>query len=142
MYGQGSLENSLKHTARTLGIADRVIWHGQHTDMAHAFKEIDVVVQPSLWEGMSLVVLESMAAGRLVVTSVAAGSGIIEDGVTGYLCETGNATDLSRVLRTIVENPKDSMHIAKQGRVQVEKHFDIKNHYRAIKNLYSSLLSF
>ncbi|HRH23924.1 MAG TPA: glycosyltransferase [Candidatus Magasanikbacteria bacterium] len=142
VYGQGSLENSLKHSAQTLGIADRVIWHGQHTDMARAFEEIDVVVQPSLWEGMSLVVLESMAVGRVVVASSAAGSGIIEDGVTGYLCETGNAADLARVLRTIVENSQDSIRIAKRGRVQVEKRFDINNHYRAVKNLYSSLLSF
>ncbi len=141
VYGDGSLLSMLQYTAQALGIANRIVWHGNQSDMASALKEIDVVVQPSLWEGMSLVVLESMAAGRTVIASTAAGAGIIEHGRTGFLFETGNTKELVRTFKDVLENPTDVTRIAKQARTYAEKNFDMKHHYRAVKNLYSSLVS-
>lgn len=141
IYGQGSLESSLKKEAGILGIADRVIWHGQNNDMTQELKKIDIVIQPSLWEGMSLVVLESMAAGRVVIASEAAGSGIIESGKTGYIVKTANVEDLSETLVQVMENEKNASEVGKNARLFAHKHFDMKDHYHAIESLYRSLIT-
>ena len=59
-----------------------------------AVPAFDVFFQPSLWEAMSVAVLEAMAAGKpVVVTRVGENPHVIEDGVDGLLvtCATSTA---------------------------------------------------
>jgi glycosyltransferase involved in cell wall biosynthesis len=52
----------------------------------------NVVVVPSTVEGMPGVILESLAAGRAVVASrVGAIGEVIQDGINGFLCNSGDA---------------------------------------------------
>ncbi len=141
VYGEGSLQSELEYTARALGIAHRIVWHGYESDMAMALKDIDIVLQPSLWEGMSLVVLESMAAGRVVIASTAAGAGIIENARTGYLFETGNVQELKRLLGQVLENPEKISNVGKTAQKYVQQQGDIHDHYRAIAQIYASFVS-
>lgn len=77
-------------------------------------------------EGVPNVLLESAAMGRICIASNISGSkDVINDGVTGYLFETGNAMDLidnvNRFLRLDYESKKQ-MGLA--GRKKVEREFD------------------
>jgi glycosyltransferase involved in cell wall biosynthesis len=63
---------------------------GQRNDMRQLWQEFHALVLPSRSEGLPLVVLEAMAAGRVVITTTAGGSQeVIEDGVTGFIGEAG-----------------------------------------------------
>ena len=77
-------------------------------------------------EGVPNVLLESAATGRVCIASRINGSSdVVEDGVTGYLFETGNAEDLVAKVETflaLTEEERANMGVA--GRAKVEREFD------------------
>ncbi|MDD7792770.1 glycosyltransferase family 4 protein [Clostridium sp. 'White wine YQ'] len=77
-------------------------------------------------EGVPNVLLESAAMGRICIASKINGSkDVIDDGVTGYLFETGNSQDLIDKVDSFLRldfNDKKRMGLA--GRKKVEREFD------------------
>ncbi len=70
-----------------------------------AYSLCDIVLQPSLYDGMPNVVLEAMACERTVLASPVGGlKDLIRDGQNGYLCPTTDDWKL-RVRELIIENP-------------------------------------
>jgi glycosyltransferase involved in cell wall biosynthesis len=82
--GAGSLEPRLREAVAYSGLA--VHFAGFRRDVAACLAAADVVVLPSLHEGLGVAALEAMAAGRPVVASRVGGlAEVIDDGVTGLL---------------------------------------------------------
>jgi galacturonosyltransferase len=77
-------------------------------------------------EGVPNVLLESAATGRICIASNINGSrDVIEDGITGYLFEKGNAADLiSKVEKFILLSDEEKSSMGLAGRKKVEKEFD------------------
>lgn len=67
IVGDGPLRADLEALARTLGVAARVEWLGQRTDVATLLGRGDIYVLPSRFEGFPNVLCEAMAAGAPVV---------------------------------------------------------------------------
>lgn len=69
--------------------AERILITGHlesQTDVARHYRVCDVVLQPSVWDGLPNAVLEAMACGKLVIASDAGGiPEAIDHGVTGFL---------------------------------------------------------
>ena len=85
VFGDGGLKEYLLSLARQLSVDDKISWRGVVLDLPSELGKIDVIVQPSLWEGMSLVVMEAMASGRVVIASQPAAVGLIENNKTGIV---------------------------------------------------------
>lgn len=84
--------------------SDRFLFLGPRVDMPLLYSAADVVVLPSLWEGFPNAVIEAMACSTPVVASdIADNSIIIQDGVMGYLFESGNTSKLAEVLQAILQ---------------------------------------
>ena len=67
--GRGDCEAELRAQAGSLGIEARVRFLGLRQDVPALLALADVFVQPSLSEGLSIAILEAMAAARPVVTT-------------------------------------------------------------------------
>ena len=63
LIGVGELEQTVKDKARTLGIADRILFLGQMSDVSEWYMAMDCFVLPSLFEGLPVVGIEAQAAG-------------------------------------------------------------------------------
>ena len=61
LVGKGDLEGELRARARKLGIEERVIFTGAVEDTAPYYNAMDVFIFPSLYEGLSISRLESVA---------------------------------------------------------------------------------
>lgn len=97
-------------------LRDHVTFTGYTNDVATHLRETDVLVRPSLTEGMSLAVLEAMASGVCVVASAVAGNrSLIRDGETGFLFRPGDARSLTDVLRRAVGDSEERLRIAAAG---------------------------
>lgn len=72
--------------------------------------------------------LESAASGRVCIGSRINGTmNVIDDGVTGYLFETGNADGLIEKMETFIKlDPAEKAAMGKAGREKVEREFDRK----------------
>ncbi|MGE7368115.1 glycosyltransferase family 4 protein [Neorhizobium sp. NPDC001467] len=76
-----SFENDLKARVAAAGLSDRILFVGEHTNIADWYRALDLFVAPQRWEGFGLTPLEAMAtAVPVVATDVGAFSELVETG--------------------------------------------------------------
>ncbi len=78
------------------------------------YRAADVVLLPSLYEGLPNVALESLAMGRPIILSEKANAaGIITDGVEGWVVRTGDVSHLAETMMSVAALPRT--HLAAMG---------------------------
>lgn len=91
------------------------------------YKDIDVVVCPSLEDPLPIVMTEGMMYGKICITSDANGTvDYIEDGKNGFICKNRDPADLAKKMRWIVNNKDKLQDIGIQARKTYEKHFTLE----------------
>ncbi|MBR4887763.1 MAG: glycosyltransferase, partial [Clostridia bacterium] len=80
LVGDGDLRAEMEQKAKTLGIADSVIFTGVRSDVPDLLQAMDVFVFPSLYEGLPVTLVEAQAAGLpcCVSTGVPAETAVTE----------------------------------------------------------------
>ena len=99
---------------------------GVTEDVRPFIARADCVVLPSYREGTPRTLLEAAAMGRpLVATNVPGCREVVDEGVTGLLCQVKNAPDLARALRSMIEiGPEARTAFGQAGRAKMEREFD------------------
>jgi glycosyltransferase involved in cell wall biosynthesis len=124
--GDGPLRAALEAQAAELGIADRVRFLGLRRDVDELLLAADVFVQPSLWEGLSLAMLEALLSGAPVLaTQVEGVVDVIEDGKTGLLVPPGDASVLATAILKLIEDAKLRRRLGKAGQAHVRAHYNV-----------------
>jgi glycosyltransferase involved in cell wall biosynthesis len=100
----------------------------------------DLLIQPSLVEGMSSTLLEAMGCGTCILASNIEGiSEIVENEKTGVLVEPNNSGELlSKILELLPKKEKRS-RMAKEG-LQIVKQYDWKEVGKLYMDIYEDLL--
>lgn len=77
-------------------------------------------------EGVPNVLLESAATGRACIGSRTNGIiDVIEDGVTGYLFESGSVSNLIQQIEKFINlSPEEKIEMGKAGRIKIEREFN------------------
>ena len=102
LVGDGPDRNRLEDIARSLGSSCKVIFTGQESDVWPILCGVDTVLHPSAGEGLSLAILEAMAAARpVVVPSLPSVSQTIENGSNGLIYQEGSLKDAKRLLHEL-----------------------------------------
>ena len=105
IVGGGREQAALTALAASLGIGDRVHFHGSVShELVYGFlQRADVFVLPTLSESSSMALLEALGMGLPVITTAVGGNvNTIKDGVTGLLVRPGDAADLAAGLRRLL----------------------------------------
>ena len=99
-------ELEILELAGRLNVAHMVEWTGFTSNVTERLKQLQLLVLPSLFgEGLPMVVLEAMAVGLPVIASKVEGvPEAIHDGREGLLFEPGNAVELARQIRQVINN--------------------------------------
>jgi glycosyltransferase involved in cell wall biosynthesis len=114
--GDGPERGSLERLAAGVGVGGRVRFEGFRPDPETWFQGIDVLVRPSLTEGMPLGVLEAMASGVVVIASdVPGNASLLRDGDTGILIPVGDHSALARALERVDRDPSLSGRMRMAG---------------------------
>jgi glycosyltransferase involved in cell wall biosynthesis len=139
--GSSTYRQQLERRAADLGLGRRVVFTGFRTDIPAVARELTVSVLTSFVEGLSNVLLESMAAGvPVVATSVSGNPEIVRDGETGFLVPPGDATALASAVDRILRDPELARRLARAGRRQVEERFSLERLIRDTAQLYADAL--
>ena len=126
IFGSGPAENQLKEKSATLGLADAVRFYGTVADIEQQLDTSCIVVQPSLSEGMSNVILEAMAAGLPVVaTRTGAAPDMIQDAVNGLLVDVGSAEQIHNAIVRLLADEDFAHRIGMQARASIESMYAI-----------------
>lgn len=133
--------NELQARARELGLGERISFTGFRSDVPDLLCEAAVSVLPSLSEGLSNVVLETMAAGvPVVATSVGGTPEMVEDGVTGLLVPPRDARALAEAIGSLLADPARGRAIGRAGRQRVAERFSLQAMVSGTEQLYERLL--
>jgi len=139
VYGGGSLESKLKKQIKKQGISDRVVWHGVIDDMPKEYENIDLVVQPSLWEGLSLVAMEAMTAGRVLIGTPWVAETLVESKKNGLVVENKSVDSLVDTLKYCFENKKDLVNMGIEARKHAKENFSLDKNIYMLENIYKEL---
>jgi glycosyltransferase involved in cell wall biosynthesis len=140
--GDGSERDSLKAEARRLDIMANVWFMGWQPEAWRWLPAFDFTVLPSLFEGLPLAALESLAAGRAVVGARACGTvDAIRDGETGLLVEPQNPAALATAILRLLDRPEERERMGACGRSRVEAEFSVQRMAREHDELYCGLLA-
>jgi glycosyltransferase involved in cell wall biosynthesis len=99
IYGSGEDEGYLKNLVEFRGLQNRVTFHGRVSDIREVWSKNEVLLMPSLMEGMPLAVVEAMICGRpVVVTDVGGHKEWVDDGRQGFIADAADISSFGDAL--------------------------------------------
>lgn len=107
VYGQGELEGELKKRADTLGIKDKVVWHGFCRNVKEEIRDARMFVLSSDFEGISNSMLEALAMGIPTISTDCPIGGAriyMGEGERGLLVPTGDAEALAEAMLRVASD--------------------------------------
>jgi glycosyltransferase involved in cell wall biosynthesis len=135
--GEGSLRDKLEQQVRTLGLQECVRFVGIQSNVADWLALANFCVLPSFYEGLPLVAIESLAAGRTMVASAVDGTPeVIVDRKTGLLVPPGDPSALSSAIVQLLSEPALCRELAAAGRAWVMERFDLNRQILETQDLY------
>jgi glycosyltransferase involved in cell wall biosynthesis len=139
--GDGPERARLEGLVDELALSGRVNFLGFREDMPRLFASADVVVLPSLAEGLPLSLLEAMAAGTPVVATAIGGTDeAVEDGITGLLVPPSDAPALAAAVERVLADPEEARRRAEAGAARVASLFAADRMVERVEALYEELL--
>lgn len=141
LLGGGTQEDLLRRMAEEMDLLDYVIFGGVRRDIPRVLSAIDLLILPSLWEGLPIVLLEALAMEvPVVATDVGGNPTIIIPGKTGLLVPPADAGALAGAVGYAMANPDALKDMAKIGRSHVELNFSIESHVAQLEGIYRRVL--
>ena len=126
MVGDGPDRDLLEREARARGLEHAVHFLGHRDDARAYLPGLDVYVNCSISEGISLTILEAMAAGvPVVATSVGGTPEIVTDQV-GRLVPARDPSALADALAVLADAPALRATLGRAARARVAEHFTIE----------------
>jgi glycosyltransferase involved in cell wall biosynthesis len=114
----------LRTLAAAPGLAGKVTFTGERTDVPQLMAACDVFALASLWEGFGLVFAEAMAASKPVVaTNVSAIPEVVVHGETGILVPPGDPQALAEALIRLGRDPAERRRLGRNGYHRVRTQF-------------------
>jgi glycosyltransferase involved in cell wall biosynthesis len=141
IVGGGRREEEVKQLAASLGLAGQVHFLGSRQDVPDLLHAMDIFVLPSYSEGLSLALLEAMAAGLPVIaTAVGGNPEVVTDGATGLLIPPRDAEALAGALKRLMDNPTWAKDLGNSARRHVETDYSLERLGRDINEIYEELV--
>jgi mannosyltransferase len=130
-------ENGLKATVKQAGLADRILFVGEHKNIADWYRTLDLFVAPQRWEGFGLTPLEAMATGvPVVATDVGAFSELVVEGETGKVIQANDLAGMMVVTTALMDDVRARQDYAMKAREHVSRGFALDGEADALGSLY------
>lgn len=141
LIGDGPLRAEAQELLRQAGALDLCWLPGSRDDTPHLLRCLDIFVLPSLAEGISNTILESMASGLPVVaTRVGGNPELVKENHTGTLVPPNDAPAMADALQSYIEDPQMMRRHGEEGRRRVEEEFSLTHMVERYMAVYDALL--
>jgi len=142
--GDGKQRAELEEKAKSLGISDRIKFHGKVTAdaLSHHYSEAYAVIVPSRApETFNLVGVEAMKHAKTVIAANVGGvKEWLKDGENGFSFPSNDDDALAIILNLAIENPKIIKKMGEAGLDAYNKKFTSEKHCSKIYDLFETLL--
>lgn len=130
--------------AKEFGIWDRChfLGHQLNAELPLLYRLMDVLVLPSIFEGVPRVIMEASAMGVPVVASDVKGNReAVADGRTGLLVPFGDVEQLSAAIAQILSDESAARKLGEEGRRFALQRFDERLVFEKVKAEYRRLMA-
>ena len=127
VIGDGAERHALQQRVQALGPDGGVTLTGYRGDVRRCLAALDIYVNSSTHEGVSLTILEAMAAALPVAATRVGGTPeVVLDGETGLLVPPRSPASLARALTSLASDPAARRSMGHAGRCRVKRHFSVE----------------
>lgn len=139
--GEEGFVANLKELAAELGLGAKVFFLGYREDAYGIVKSSDLMVLPSLWEGLPVAALEGMACGVPVLLSdIPPHRDLIRHGVDGWLFYSNEASSLADAILEVLGDEESMRKVALAGSRKVRERFSSSEMAKAYGILYEECI--
>ena len=141
LVGDGELRKQFENQVRESNMGDKVLFAGWQQDIPSILAASDILVLPSLSEGLPFVVPEAMAAGLPVIATKVGGipEAVIE-GKTGFLVDPASALGLEQALVRMLDDRNLMRDMGARGKQRAFHEFNVERMVDDTCKLYGTLL--
>lgn len=140
LAGDGKYLDYCKYLAKNTGYGNRFIFTGEVTHPENYYSLFDIFVFPSLWEGLSIALIEAMASASCILASdIDANKELIIDNETGMLFDTNNPKDYIQKLIDLIEN-SDLRKALSNTALEESKKYSEQEMTKKIEEEYNKLI--
>lgn len=137
LVGDGEDRARIEHRVSAMGVADRVELVGLRADPAPDLRAADVVVIPSRYDGMSLVLLEAMACGAVIVATRVSGTSALDG--AGVLVPIDDPASLAVAVDALLADPARRRQLASAARSRAVEHYSLQRSLDGTIGLWQEL---
>ena len=140
LVGDGELRHDVENRIRLQGIGNHFTLLGWQTDMPEVYRNLDIVVLTSLWEGLPCVFSEAMAGNLpIVATNVDGAREAIVNGDNGFLHEPHDIEGMAASVLKLIRDPELRETMGTRGKARVME-FDISTSVANLESAYRECL--
>ncbi|CCM76666.1 Lipopolysaccharide core biosynthesis mannosyltransferase lpsB [Rhizobium mesoamericanum STM3625] len=135
-------EKELKSRVATAGLADRILFIGEHTNINDWYRTLDLFIAPQRWEGFGLTPLEAMAtAVPVVATDVGAFPELVVTGAdeTGIVVQRDHLDAMVQASCLFIDDDSRRQQASARARAHAATAFSIEGEARKLAAVYRSL---
>lgn len=111
-------------------------------EMPDRYRQMDILLMPTVREGLCLSVLEAMASGLPVVASNCTSlPEQIDHGKGGFLCEVGNVKAFAEKINLLADSPKLRREMGEYNRAKVERMFSLEHMVQEYHELFEETIN-
>ena len=137
LAGEGPENELLRKLAQECGVGDRLHFCGYVPDTRQIYLAADVLLMPSLFEGLPMTLLEAMAMRVPVVASALDGiAEVVEDGRDGFLVPTGDLPMFCERICQVIEDPSLARDIGESASYKISNRFSSERMCREVELIY------
>lgn len=143
LIGDGERRASLERLVIERELARHVRFKGwvDRRAIVERYRQADLFVTSTTWEGMPNTVLEAMACGLPIVGTRASGlDELVRDGVNGYLVDTKDVAGMAERLAELIDNPYERRRMGKESRKIAEQEFAWEHITEQYVDIYRRIL--
>ena len=138
--GKGDLDVDLRAQTLQMSTNGKVKFLGWREDIDEIMPVFDMLVLPSLNEGMGRVLVEAMAGGKPVVASSVGGiPDLVRDGKNGYLVPPADEKSLAEAIKKLLDDPEQAWEMGQNGKKYCQQ-FSLEAMIAKLDELYTGLI--
>ncbi len=143
IIGEGPKREELENLIRRYNMEEEVDLHGSvpHESIQLYYNRADILVHPSISEGIPVVLMEAMSKELTVIaTRITGVPELVEHGEDGLLVAPGNVAELAEAMVILRNNKELRTRLGNNARRKILRAFNAEVNIKKIKKLFESEL--
>jgi glycosyltransferase involved in cell wall biosynthesis len=142
ILGEGPARAELEREAQTSGLGDRIYFPGFRDNIPDWLAAFDIVVQPSISEGLSISMLEGLAAGKpMLACDIEGNREVLRSGQNGLMVPPSDPTSIAAAICSLIDDPQYAEKLGLTAQADCRERFSQTRMIEQILDVYRNLAS-